>query len=125
MKEKLSDVQKLLYRLGITPNYAGFEPAAFAVLLCIEQPNRLRLITKRLYPDVAKVCGTTSAAVERNIRTVGRVAWQRNRTLLEALAQGPLEKPPKNTQFLSFLCVGVSSVSALPPHGPDGALPSA
>ena len=113
----LSTVCNLLYRLGVTPNYTGFDPTAHAVLLCKEQPSRLRLVTKRLYPDVAKQCGTTGGAVERNIRTAGRVAWQRNRALLEALAQGPLEQPPQNTLFLSLLCAGISSVPTLPPHG--------
>lgn len=112
----LSTVYDLLYRLGVTPNYAGFDLTAHAVLLCAEQPDSLRLITKRLYPDVARVCGTTSAAVERNIRTAGRIAWRRNRALLEALVQGPLEGPPQNTLFLSLLCAGVSSVSPLPAH---------
>ena len=115
--DKLSEVHKLLYRLGVTPNYMGFDLTAHAVLLCKDQPNRLHLVTKLLYPDVAKLCGTTSGAVERNIRTASRIAWQRNRALLEALAQGALEQPPQNTLFLSFLYAGISSVPTLPPHG--------
>ncbi len=117
MKDKFPDIYDFLYCLGITPNYKGFDQAACAVLLSIEQPRRLSLVTKWLYPDVARVYGTTSAAVERNIRTAGRIAWRKNRVLLEALARRPLEQPPQNAQFLSFLCAGVLSASARPPHG--------
>ena len=112
----LSAARDLLYQLGITPNYAGFDLAAHAVLLCIEQPRYLEQVTKWLYWDVARECGTTGAAAERNIRTVSRIAWQTRRPLLEALARRPLERPPKNTQLLSFLYAGVSSALALPPH---------
>ena len=119
----LSAARDLLFRLGITPNYAGFEQAASAVQLCIEQPRRLELVTKWLYPDVAKECGTTGAAVERNIRTVSCVAWQENRPLLEALARRRLAGPLRSTQFLSILVAEVrhvmlsSNAALLSPHG--------
>lgn len=116
MEGKYSDIHDQLFRLGITPNYAGFGATACAVLLCIEQPRRLGLVTKWLYPDVAKVCGTTAAAVERNIRTVSRIAWTTHRTLLENMAYGPLKRPPQNTRFLSFLCAAVSPAFVLPVH---------
>ena len=38
---------------------------------CAEEPERLLLVTKWLYPDVAKQYGTNWKAVERDIRTVG------------------------------------------------------
>ncbi len=119
----LSVVCDLLYCLGVTPNYTGFDLTAHAVLLCIQRPERLKMVTKWLYPDVAKAYGTTGAAVERNIRTVSCVAWQENRPLLEALARRRLVQPPRNTQFLSTLVVGLlhtapsSATALLPQHG--------
>ena len=50
--EKIYD---LLYSLGITANYTGFFQLAYAVKLCAEQPERLLLVTKCVYPDVAKM----------------------------------------------------------------------
>ena len=47
-------VYDLLYRLGATANYTGFFHMAYAVWLCVEQPDRLLLVTKWLYPEVAK-----------------------------------------------------------------------
>ena len=58
----------MLCRLGATANYRGFSYTAYAVLLCVQQQDRLLLVTKWLYPDVAKRYGTNWKAVERNIR---------------------------------------------------------
>ena len=65
----MTDIYDLLYRLGATENYTGFFHMAYAVWLCVEQPDRLLLVTKWLYPEVAKQYRTNWKAVERNIRT--------------------------------------------------------
>ena len=65
--------------------------------------HRLLLVTKWLYPDVAKRYGTNWKAVERNIRTVITVVWEQNRAMLEGLARRPLLQRPCAAQFLSIL----------------------
>ncbi len=97
------DIPKLLRRLGVTENYTGFCYAVCAVQLSINDPGRLRLITKLIYPDVARQYGTTSQSVERNIRTVTATAWENNPSLLIRLAGFPLERRPKNSHFLAIL----------------------
>lgn len=99
----MADLYGLLNQLGVTANYAGFFHIACAVSLCIEQPDRLLQVTKRLYPDVAKQYGTNWKAVERNIRTVCCVIWRENRPLLEGLAHRPLAQKPRNAQMLAIL----------------------
>ena len=79
MKIHSEDAYHLLHRLGATANYTGFSYLVRALQLCAEEPERLLLVTKWLYPDVAKQYGTNWKAVERNIRTVGRVIWNSNR----------------------------------------------
>lgn len=93
----------LLYQLGVSANYKGYFHTAHAVTLCMQQQERLLLVTKWLYPDVARHYGTNWKAVERNIRTASAIAWKRNRPLLEALAQRHLEKCPRSTEFLTLL----------------------
>ena len=44
----------LLHQLGITENYKGFRYAAYAASLCALDQDRLLLVTKRLYPEIAK-----------------------------------------------------------------------
>ena len=77
-----AEVCDMLCRLGATANYRGFSYTAYAVLLCVQQQDRLLLVTKWLYPDVAKRYGTNWKAVERNIRTVITVVWEQNRAML-------------------------------------------
>lgn len=50
----MTAIYDLLYRLGVTANYTGFFHTAYAVSLCIGRPDRLLLVTKWLYPEVAK-----------------------------------------------------------------------
>lgn len=93
----------LLCQLGILPNHKGFFQTAYAVSLCMEQQERLLLVTKWLYPDVAEKYDTNWKAVERNIRTVSAIAWKRNRPLLESLAKRPFERRPRSAEFLALL----------------------
>ena len=43
-----------LKRLGITPNYIGYHQTITAVELAKCEPDMLCLVTKSLYPEVAK-----------------------------------------------------------------------
>lgn len=102
-------IQRLLRRLGVTENYTGFLHTAYAVQLSIDQPDRLCLITKRLYPDVARYYGTTWKAVERNIRTVVSVVWANDPQLLSELASFRLARKPNNARFLAILAGSCSN----------------
>lgn len=104
-----SKVYDLLYHLGVTANYTGFFHTAYAVSLCAEQPDRLLLVTKWLYPEVAKQYGTNWKAVERNIRTVGCIIWRENRPRLERLARRPLAQKPRSAQMLAILASSVDT----------------
>ena len=110
----MTAIYELLYRLGVTANYTGFFHTACAVSLCMEQPERLVLVTKWLYPAVAEQYGTNWKAVERNIRTVGCIIWRENRPLLERLARRSLTQTPSTAQLLAIL-----SASLLPPAPVD------
>ena len=104
-------IYDLLYQLGVTANYTGFFHTAYAISLCAEQPDRLLLVTKWLYPEVARQYGTNWKAVERNIRTVSCIIWRENQSLLEELAHRRLDQRPRNAEMLSIL---VSSLDAVP-----------
>ncbi len=96
-------IYELLYSLGVTANYTGYFHTAYAVGMCAEQPQRLLLVTKWLYPEVAKRYRTNWKAVERNIRTASNIIWQENRRLLEEPAHSHLEQKPRNAQLLAIL----------------------
>lgn len=111
MSMEIAAVNDLLHRLGVTENYIGFFQTSYAVRLCAEQPERLSLVTKWVYPEVAQAYRTTWTAVERNIRVVGGMIWQKNRPLLERLAHTRLEQKPRNAQLLAILTASIETSS--------------
>lgn len=94
---------QLLRRMGVTPGYAGFYQAAWAAGAAARRPELMLSLSKWLYPLVAEELGTTSTAVERNIRTVILRAWRRNPELLRQCAGFPLDKRPTCGEFLALL----------------------
>ncbi len=101
--EEYTRIYRQLYRLGVTANYVGFFYVSHAVLLSLRRPERLLLVTKWLYPDVAAHYGTRADAVERGMRTVVAAAWRENRERLQELAGEPLERKPTVSRFLRIL----------------------
>ena len=90
MEEDLQrNTNHLLHRLGLTANYRGYFYVSYGIMLCAKEQERLLLVTKRLYPEVAKRYGTNWKAVERSIRTASGVIWRGNRLLLEEIAGNP------------------------------------
>lgn len=98
-----------LYRIGIFANYKGFFYTTRAVELCAQQPKRLQLITKWLYPEVAAYYHTSWQAVERSIRTVIAVAWAQSPDLISQMSPNPsLTRKPTPKQFLMLLVQNIS-----------------
>lgn len=82
--------KQLAYRIciecGMNPQHKGFQMTVDAILLVYEDRSYLnKMITKRLYPDVAKMHNSTGARVERAMRF--------------AISSG--RSPHDNTQFVA------------------------
>lgn len=101
-------IEDILLRLGITANYKGYFYIISAVELCLADRENLHLMTKYVYPKVAKLYNTSWQAVERNIRTVGKIAWTHDRAFLEQLARGPLGQRPGNAKLLAILTTALT-----------------
>ncbi len=99
----IARIHELLNSLGITANYTGFCYVSLAVAMAMEDLERLSLVTKRLYPAVAHRYNTTASCVERNIRTIVRIAWANEPDLLMRLSKGGSRSKPTSAQFLSIL----------------------
>ena len=61
-------VESLTMQLGILPHRKSTKCIHDALVYCMENPDGTQLITKVLYPMIAKKYGLTNSAVERNIR---------------------------------------------------------
>lgn len=103
LEQEMTGIYDLLYRLGLTADRSGFFHMSYAVYLAVRQSERLLLASKWLYPEVAKHYGTTQALVERDIRRMADIAWNTNRSLLERLANKPLQTKPNAAQFMAIL----------------------
>lgn len=68
------DITSILFRLGITPNLKGFDSIKQGISLIIADKSKYHQITKSLYPDIAKITGSTPGRVERSIRYAISVA---------------------------------------------------
>ena len=100
----MTEIYRLLARLGIGSKYRGYQMTAFAVYLSITDIEGTPPL-KNLYTDIAKLCKCSYSSIERNIRTVIKVAWERNRELLCKLAAYPLTRPPTVAQFIEILSI--------------------
>lgn len=102
----MNELENLLHMLGVTPNYKCYRQTLFATSLAAQQPDTLLLVTKRLYPAVAREHCTTWHAVERNIRLAVDIAWRCNPGLISMLAGYQLEGKPTAAQFIAILAAG-------------------
>lgn len=67
----------VLHEIGVPAHIKGYRYIRSAILYSLKNPIALEMITKRLYPEVAKMHQTTPSRVERAIRHAIEVAWSR------------------------------------------------
>ena len=63
------DVVRVVRRLGFAFSYMGTSSLVDAVVLCVQDPEALTAVTKRVYPVIARKKGTKWRNVERKLRT--------------------------------------------------------
>ncbi len=98
------DIEKLIRSLGIGGTYRGYHYLNYAIRLCLEDENYLLSVSKLLYPEIARAHCTTAWSVERDIRTIVKVCWERgNRNLLQNIAMHTLVCKPTTGEFLDIL----------------------
>ena len=70
-------VTEIIHQIGVPAHIKGYQYLRDSILMAIEDDSIINAVTKRLYPAVAKMHGTTSSRVERAIRHAIEVAWDR------------------------------------------------
>lgn len=71
------EVTEILHQIGVPAHIKGYQFLRDAILLTIDQPEYINAVTKQLYPEIARMNGTTASRVERAIRHAIEVAWDR------------------------------------------------
>lgn len=97
-------VTKIMLELGMPVHLRGYHYLREAILMTTEDMELVGSITKLLYPDIAKKFQTTSTKVERAIRSVIEVGWERGNEVLFEKIYGYCAKDtnvrPTNSEFI-------------------------
>ncbi len=94
---------RLIRSLGVTTKYKGYYWLIEALNILAKSEEESFLITKDLYPVLARKMHSTPENIEHNIRTVINHCWERNRDALEHMAGCHLSQKPTNAEFLDML----------------------
>lgn len=100
----MDDVQRLIRSLGIGATYRGYRYLIHGTSLCLKDEDYLLSISKLLYPQIASTYKASVSSVERDLRTVINICWERgNRNLLEEISMYPLTAKPTTGEFLDII----------------------
>ena len=91
----------MLFDMGITPDLKGFECIKIGVSMLVAKKTGYTSMTKELYPDIAKITGTTASRVERCIRYARKKAIDQDHgEIYQTIGVSPYTINLSNAQFL-------------------------
>lgn len=100
-------VTEVIHRVGVPAHIKGYQYLRTAIMLTLEDGELVNLITKMLYPTVAKMYQTTPSRVERAIRHAIEVAWDRgDLDILHAYFGYTIQNQrgkPTNSEFIAMI----------------------
>ena len=99
-------VSNVLHDLGISSNLTGYDLLKDSIMQTIDNPGSIKLITKKLYPNLAIKYGSSEQSVERAIRCCIEITWQRGDARVLEQLFGRKEtrlKRPTNSQFIAII----------------------
>ncbi|MBQ3009345.1 MAG: sporulation transcription factor Spo0A [Oscillospiraceae bacterium] len=102
-----SRVTSILHNMGVPAHIKGYNFLRQSIIMATEDPQVISLVTKRLYPDIAKANKTTASRVERAIRHAIEVAWDRGNVdvLNEYFGYtiNNMRGKPTNSEFIAMI----------------------
>lgn len=100
-------VTVILHKMGVPAHIKGYGFLRQSIMMSVEDPEVISLVTKRLYPDIAKLNLTTASRVERAIRHAIEVAWDRGNVdvLNEYFGYtiNNMRGKPTNSEFIAMI----------------------
>lgn len=96
-----------LKRLGVPLQVKGYRMLSEAIYHVIVNPEEIHSMMRQLYPAVASVCHSSPARVERNIRHIIEMIWDRCRVeVMEEYFGNSLDvnkDKPTNSEFIATI----------------------
>lgn len=100
-------ILEIIHEMGIPVNCRGFWYLKDAVIMLLERDEEHMLITKDLYPEIAKRYHTSAAGVEKAMRNAICKFWDRsmndNRGFNDSDNLHYPSKKPTNSQFVYYM----------------------
>ena len=102
-------VETVLRSLHIPGTIKGLLYLTHAVTATVQDPHRTELITKDLYPEIARAYNATPAGVDRAMRGAICMSWETARNELDQMAGYHLVKRPTNREFIDLVAFYIRS----------------
>lgn len=100
-------ITAIFREMGFPIHIKGGSYTRDAIKMCVIDPDLLGLITKKLYPDIAKKYLTTPSRVERAIRHAIEVTWTRgNAEYIDSIFRYTISSKkgkPTNSEFIAMI----------------------
>lgn len=100
-------VTEIIHQIGIPAHIKGYYYLRVAIFLSVIDKENMCLVTKFLYPTIAKKYNTTPLCVERAIRHAIEVAWKKgNRDALNLYFGYRIQNgqgKPTNSEFIAVI----------------------
>jgi two-component system response regulator (stage 0 sporulation protein A) len=72
-------ITQIMRDVGVPAHIKGYQYMRDAIIMAVKNREIISAVTKRLYPELAKIHKTTPSRVERAIRHAIEVAWNRGK----------------------------------------------
>lgn len=97
-----NELNKIFIDIGVPCHLKGYNYLLTGISEVCNNINLLDEVTKKLYPSIARKCGTTAPRVEQSIRHVIKVTWMNgNQKELEKIFGIRAKRRPCNSEFIS------------------------
>ena len=99
-------IRKIIRQFRVTSKYKGYLLIIDATQFYTDKD--FVQITKDVYPALAQKYHTSTASVERNIRTVVEICWQNDRKAVQDIIGYDITRCPSNSEFLEAIAYSMS-----------------
>jgi two-component system response regulator (stage 0 sporulation protein A) len=101
------EVTNILHEIGVPAHIKGYQYLRDGISMAVKNLEIINLITKQLYPAIAKEYSTTPTRVERAMRHAIEVAWSRGQkddiNALFGYKVGSGKGKPTNSEFIAMI----------------------
>ena len=97
------EVTRIIHQIGVPAHIKGYQYLRMAIMLVVEDCDRVNSLSKHIYPDVAEKYQTTTSRVEYAIRKAIDIVWDRGDVDILNSYFGYNRGRPTPTEFIAMI----------------------